>query len=205
MTGRVYTHCHCNLPTGFWTSADSTTGTTEESYCDPEPCSLQWVRGQQWSFGTVFCSYVPNNRDISYRKANNLFEKNAAPILHLAGVEITVVKVCDPNPPAPVWEITLLCYFTLRWQYVLQTDYEGQAKKLMELMEQTDMLIVAGGDGTLQEVITGLLRRPDQVGATESPLSDLLQNTGNITSCCLMLALHWCVFCYDRIKWVKYQ
>lgn len=46
----------------------------------------------------------------------------------------------------------------------LQTDYEGQAKKLMELMEQTDMLIVAGGDGTLQEVITGLLRRPDQVG-----------------------------------------
>lgn len=45
-----------------------------------------------------------------------------------------------------------------------QTDYEGQAKKLMELMEQTDMLIVAGGDGTLQEVITGLLRRPDQVG-----------------------------------------
>lgn len=36
----------------------------------------------------------------------------------------------------------------------------------MELMEQTDMLIVAGGDGTLQEVITGLLRRPDQVGVT---------------------------------------
>lgn len=27
------------------------------------------------------------------RKANNLFEKNAAPILHLAGVQITVVKV----------------------------------------------------------------------------------------------------------------
>lgn len=48
-----------------------------------------------------------------------------------------------------------------------QTDYEGQAKKLMELMEQTDMLIVAGGDGTLQEVVTGLLRRPDQVGVTQ--------------------------------------
>lgn len=46
---------------------------------------------------------------------------------------------------------------------LLQTDYEGQAKKLMELMEQTDMLIVAGGDGTLQEVITGLLRRADHV------------------------------------------
>ncbi|XP_070686888.1 acylglycerol kinase, mitochondrial [Pempheris klunzingeri] len=75
-------------------------------------------------------------------KANNLFEKNAAPILHLSGVEITIVK----------------------------TDYEGQAKKLIELMEQTDMLIVAGGDGTLQEVITGLLRRPDQDAFSNIPI-----------------------------------
>ncbi|XP_029008740.1 acylglycerol kinase, mitochondrial [Betta splendens] len=75
-------------------------------------------------------------------KANNLFEKNAAPILHLAGVDITVVK----------------------------TDYEGQAKKLMEFMEQTDMLIVAGGDGTLQEVITGLLRRPDHDIFSNTPI-----------------------------------
>uniref|UniRef100_A0A665UIP9 Acylglycerol kinase, mitochondrial n=1 Tax=Echeneis naucrates TaxID=173247 RepID=A0A665UIP9_ECHNA len=75
-------------------------------------------------------------------KANNLFEKNAAPILNLAGVEITVVK----------------------------TDYEGQAKKLMEFMEQTDMLIVAGGDGTLQEVITGLLRRPDHDTFSNTPI-----------------------------------
>ncbi|KAA0714973.1 Acylglycerol kinase, mitochondrial [Triplophysa tibetana] len=57
------------------------------------------------------------------RKANSLFEKNAAPLLHLAGMEIKIVK----------------------------TDYEGQAKKLMELMDQTDILIIAGGDGTLQE------------------------------------------------------
>ncbi|XP_054475308.1 acylglycerol kinase, mitochondrial [Anoplopoma fimbria] len=75
-------------------------------------------------------------------KANNLFEKNAAPLLHLAGVEITIVK----------------------------TDYEGQAKKLIELMEQTDMLIVAGGDGTLQEVVTGLLRRPDQDTVCNTPI-----------------------------------
>lgn len=34
----------------------------------------------------------------------------------------------------------------------LQTDYEGQAKKLMELMENTDLIIIAGGDGTVQEV-----------------------------------------------------
>ncbi|XP_056137343.1 acylglycerol kinase, mitochondrial [Lampris incognitus] len=75
-------------------------------------------------------------------KANNLFEKNAAPILHLAGMEVKLVK----------------------------TDYEGQAKKLMELMEQTDLLIVAGGDGTLQEVITGLLRRPDQETFSNTPI-----------------------------------
>uniref|UniRef100_A0A8C9Y573 Acylglycerol kinase, mitochondrial n=1 Tax=Sander lucioperca TaxID=283035 RepID=A0A8C9Y573_SANLU len=75
-------------------------------------------------------------------KANSLFEKNAVPILHLAGVEITIVK----------------------------TDYEGQAKKLTELMEQTDVLIVAGGDGTLQEVVTGLLRRPDQDTVCNTPI-----------------------------------
>ncbi|MGH0127993.1 UNVERIFIED_CONTAM: hypothetical protein FKN15_028573 [Acipenser sinensis] len=33
----------------------------------------------------------------------------------------------------------------------MKTDYEGQAKKLLDLMEQTDLIIVAGGDGTLQE------------------------------------------------------
>lgn len=35
---------------------------------------------------------------------------------------------------------------------IFQTDYEGQAKKLLEWMESTDVIIVAGGDGTLQEV-----------------------------------------------------
>ncbi|XP_065537451.1 acylglycerol kinase, mitochondrial isoform X1 [Lathamus discolor] len=56
-------------------------------------------------------------------KARNLFEANAAPILHLSGLDVTVVK----------------------------TDYEGQAKKLLELMENTDLIIIAGGDGTVQE------------------------------------------------------
>lgn len=45
-------------------------------------------------FWGSICSYVLNIRVISYRKANKLFEKNAAPILHLSGVEITIVKVC---------------------------------------------------------------------------------------------------------------
>lgn len=49
------------------------------------------------------------------------------------------------------------------------------------------MLIVAGGDGTLQEVITGLLRRPDQVGVTESSGFDILIETclfGDVTDGC---------------------
>lgn len=51
------------------------------------------------------------------------------------------------------------------------------------------MLIVAGGDGTLQEVITGLLRRPDQVGVTESSGFDILIETclfGDVTDGCFM-------------------
>ncbi|XP_077325381.1 acylglycerol kinase, mitochondrial [Lithobates pipiens] len=75
-------------------------------------------------------------------KARTLFEKNAAPILHLAGIDVTIVK----------------------------TDYEGQAKKLLELLENTDLIIVAGGDGTLQEVITGLLRRADQASFNKIPI-----------------------------------
>ncbi|XP_073506255.1 acylglycerol kinase, mitochondrial isoform X4 [Phyllobates terribilis] len=75
-------------------------------------------------------------------KARTLFEKNAAPILHLAGVDVHVVK----------------------------TDYEGQAKKMLELLESTDLIIVAGGDGTLQEVITGLLRRADQASFSKIPI-----------------------------------
>uniref|UniRef100_A0A8C3WYG1 Acylglycerol kinase, mitochondrial n=1 Tax=Catagonus wagneri TaxID=51154 RepID=A0A8C3WYG1_9CETA len=75
-------------------------------------------------------------------KARTLFEKNAAPILHLSGMDVTVVK----------------------------TDYEGQAKKLLELLENTDVIIVAGGDGTLQEVITGVLRRADEATFSKIPI-----------------------------------
>lgn len=99
------------------------------------------------------------NPAASKGKANNLFEKNAAPILHLAGVDVTIVK----------------------------TDYEGQAKKLIELMEQTDMLIVAGGDGTLQEVVTGLLRRPDQDKFSNTPIGYIPLGSHNSLSPSLQL------------------
>ncbi|XP_064417892.1 acylglycerol kinase, mitochondrial isoform X2 [Latimeria chalumnae] len=94
------------------------------------------------------------NPAASKGKARSLFEKNAAPILHLAGLEVKVVK----------------------------TDYEGQAKKLLGLMEDTDMIIVAGGDGTLQEVITGLLRRADEATFSKIPIGFVPLGTSNTLS-----------------------
>ena len=40
-----------------------------------------------------------------------------------------------------------MCYFTM------QTEYEGQAKSYMDVIEDTDAIVVAGGDGTVMEVI----------------------------------------------------
>lgn len=73
------------------------------------------------------------NPNANKRKATKQFEKYCAPILHLAGVYIDI----------------------------LQTESEGHAKTLMENLSHTDAVVVAGGDGTLSEVITGLLRSAD--------------------------------------------
>lgn len=59
------------------------------------------------------------------RKAKNLFEKYCAPLLHLAGLAVTVVT----------------------------TEYAGQARDILySLNSETDAIVVAGGDGTLSEV-----------------------------------------------------
>ena len=59
------------------------------------------------------------------RKAKNLFEKYCAPLLHLAGLAVNIVT----------------------------TEYAGQAKDIFEkLNSETDVIVVAGGDGTLSEV-----------------------------------------------------
>ncbi|CAL4071780.1 unnamed protein product, partial [Meganyctiphanes norvegica] len=66
-------------------------------------------------------------------KGKGLFERYCAPLLHLAGIKVAIVR----------------------------TEHEGQARDLMQVMEKTQAVIVAGGDGTLSEVMTGLLRRDD--------------------------------------------
>lgn len=66
------------------------------------------------------------------RKAKKDFEKYCAPLLYLAGIYVTVV----------------------------QTKSQGEARSLAEqIVESVDAVVVAGGDGTLSETVTGLLRR----------------------------------------------
>lgn len=66
------------------------------------------------------------------RKAKKLFEKYCEPLLHLAGVAVTII----------------------------QTEREGQARSLIENLDTpTDAIVVAGGDGTLSDVVTGLMRK----------------------------------------------
>ena len=73
------------------------------------------------------------NPEANKRKAKVQFEKYAAPILHCAGLKVSLV----------------------------QTEARHQAKELMEIMSDTDAVVVAGGDGTVHESITGLLNRGD--------------------------------------------
>eukprot|EP00106_Octopus_bimaculoides_P004313 XP_014771755.1 PREDICTED: acylglycerol kinase, mitochondrial-like [Octopus bimaculoides] len=43
----------------------------------------------------------------------------------------------------------------------IYTEYEGQVKQLLTVLEKehTDAIVVAGGDGTLLETVTGMMRK----------------------------------------------
>ena len=74
--------------------------------------------------------YVFLNPTANNGGALKMYEKDVAPILHLAAIDVTLIK----------------------------TDYEGHAKKILGYIDPTvDGIIVAGGDGTLLEV--GLFNR----------------------------------------------
>ena len=74
------------------------------------------------------------------KKSKADYEKYCAPLLHLAGLKVSII----------------------------QTEAEGQAKDLMEIMSNTDCVLIAGGDGTVHEAITGLLRRQDAANALKT-------------------------------------
>ncbi|PBC29195.1 acylglycerol kinase, mitochondrial [Apis cerana] len=67
-------------------------------------------------------------------KAKKLFQNYCEPLLHLAGIAVTII----------------------------QTESQNDARKIiMNLDTPTDAIIVAGGDGTLSDVLTGLVRKYD--------------------------------------------
>jgi len=97
-------------------------------------------------------------------KGRKLYEKYCAPLLHLAGIKVSVMR----------------------------TEEQGQAKDIMKIMKDADAVLVAGGDGSLLETVTGLLRRPDAptlaktlpigvlpVGRTNSLAKRLLEEVGD--------------------------
>lgn len=46
--------------------------------------------------------------------------------------------------------------------HIFQSQREGHVKDLVEGLSATDVIVVVGGDGTLAELVTGLLRREDE-------------------------------------------
>ncbi|XP_065669596.1 acylglycerol kinase, mitochondrial isoform X3 [Hydra vulgaris] len=87
--------------------------------------------------------YVILNPTAGNSKCKKLFQKNAAPIFHLAGMDVTYI----------------------------QTSYEGHAKTLMNYFDPSvDGIIVAGGDGSLLEVVTGMLRQPLKTKISQIPV-----------------------------------
>ena len=41
----------------------------------------------------------------------------------------------------------------------MRTEGEGQAKDVLEVVKDCDAVLIAGGDGTLMEAVTGFMRR----------------------------------------------
>ncbi|CAG9765502.1 unnamed protein product [Ceutorhynchus assimilis] len=74
------------------------------------------------------------NPSANKRTAQADFDSYCAPLLHLAGINVEVVR----------------------------TESEGHAKRLMETLNGAEAVVVAGGDGTLSEVVTGLMRRTNE-------------------------------------------
>lgn len=91
----------------------------------------------QYGEPTVPVSHVPYHVTVVLNpatcggKGRSRFESYCAPLLHLAGIKVSVIR----------------------------TEGEGQAKEIMEVVSDCDAVLIAGGDGTLMEAMTGWMRR----------------------------------------------
>lgn len=78
------------------------------------------------------------------RKSKKLYTKWVEPLLHLAGIKVSLVETDSPN----------------------------QAYNLMKIMSDCDGVAIVGGDGTVHEVINGLMHRQDRArAAKELPIA----------------------------------
>lgn len=68
------------------------------------------------------------------RKSKKLYNKWVEPLLHLAGIKVSLIETQSPN----------------------------QAYDLMKIMSNCDGVAIVGGDGTVNEAINGLLDRDDR-------------------------------------------
>jgi len=64
-------------------------------------------------------------------KARKLFEQYSAPLLHLAGFKVSIQK----------------------------TEAQKEGEELIRIMDNCDAVLVAGGDGTVMEAVTGFMMR----------------------------------------------
>ncbi|XP_050298150.1 acylglycerol kinase, mitochondrial [Anthonomus grandis grandis] len=94
------------------------------------------------------------NPNANKRKAQAEFDKYCAPLLHLAGISLDIVK----------------------------TESEGHAKELVENLNGAEAIVVAGGDGTLSDVVTGLLRRTNKNASSLVPVGVLPLGKNNTVS-----------------------
>ncbi|XP_047359640.1 acylglycerol kinase, mitochondrial [Vespa velutina] len=94
------------------------------------------------------------------RKATKLFKDYCEPLLHLAGIAVTIV----------------------------QTESTSHTRSVVENLDTpTDAIIVAGGDGTLSDVITGIMRRykHNLHSVKQCPIGVLPLGETNTVSCAL--------------------
>jgi hypothetical protein len=79
---------------------------------------------------TVFLNPISNNE-----RGKSLFETYVAPMLHLSGLDVRIVRL----------------------------DSKNEAKQYMEVIDDkdTDCIVIAGGNRTITEALSGLLNRPD--------------------------------------------
>jgi acylglycerol kinase len=82
---------------------------------------------------TVFLNASANNE-----RGRFSYEKNVAPLLHLAGVDVKMIRLESPSKLGTIKDFT----------------------DSLDLSE-TDCIVIAGGNATLNEVISAILSRPD--------------------------------------------